>query len=602
MPESLPLRDRSPILRWWRGVPAPSMQGLEPRRLRAVTRAIIEAAALPPRLSNAVDQVVARAGGFPSERRDVARELCAHFAAGVASGTNETQLLAAFGDPRRAGRLLKRAIRRKRGWTWHTWWWASRAMIATALFVSTGYGLIAWRFWSARPALAGDYLNSLNALAPIGPEGTNAWPILGPACDDLERAESLFQMSVPHDKFLYLYGIQPHDELWPQVGSLLSRSAESLDVLRLASRLPHLGAPWVPRPDANDLGSLGTALYRVHPRHAELMETAAKWLFLDARFAAESSDLDRAVGNVEAIVRLASLLSAPRGNERVVGATIAWWAATTVIDIVMRAGPKLSDADLHRLTLALETPHTSDGAIDLEGWRLIWQDLADRIFTDGTNGHITSSAIGAADELVTQSYRSHSKTSPQSWRTPAVLAMTEGRAEMTHRFENALSALVSKHRLPPWERPSGTIVLADDAPLPERVNAIPDLFVRRIEYATFMLPLFDLEISAAQTALAVERFRRVNGRFPDALTELPEADLVRVIRDPFDGSPLRYAAHDGSASLWSVGPDRTDEGGDSKYLQQGYVWHLRDAYRDRPDLVSVGDLRLWKLAAPEFAP
>ena len=53
---------------------------------------------------------------------EVARELCAHFRDGLASGASPEALRGAFGDTRRAAQLLTRARKRLRP----LWWRASR--------------------------------------------------------------------------------------------------------------------------------------------------------------------------------------------------------------------------------------------------------------------------------------------------------------------------------------------------------------------------------------------------------------------------------------------------------------------------------------------
>src|SRR5205085_653544 len=47
-------------------------------------------------------------------------------------------------------------------------------------------------------------------------------------------------------------------------------------------------------------------------------------------------------------------------------------------------------------------------------------------------------------------------------------------------------------------------------------------------------------LRCAATGLAVERYRRKYGRWPDNLDQLTGDFLRAVPRDPFDGRPLRY--------------------------------------------------------------
>jgi hypothetical protein len=66
---------------------------------------------------------------------------------------------------------------------------------------------------------------------------------------------------------------------------------------------------------------------------------------------------------------------------------------------------------------------------------------------------------------------------------------------------------------------------------------------------------------AADTALAVERYRRRNGRLPSDLTELVPAFLPVLPVDPFTGEILLYACDAEGFAVYSVGLDRIDDGG-----------------------------------------
>jgi hypothetical protein len=71
----------------------------------------------------------------------------------------------------------------------------------------------------------------------------------------------------------------------------------------------------------------------------------------------------------------------------------------------------------------------------------------------------------------------------------------------------------------------------------------------------------DAQNRAAAAAIACERFRRAEGRLPKSLDELAPKYLAEVPIDPFDGKPLRYVVEDDGFKVYSVGQDRTDDGG-----------------------------------------
>ena len=69
-------------------------------------------------------------------------------------------------------------------------------------------------------------------------------------------------------------------------------------------------------------------------------------------------------------------------------------------------------------------------------------------------------------------------------------------------------------------------------------------------------------LRVAQTALAVERFRRAHGTaLPAALEALVPSYLKCVPEDPFDGKPLRFKARGSGYVLYSIGKDGQDNDG-----------------------------------------
>jgi hypothetical protein len=65
----------------------------------------------------------------------------------------------------------------------------------------------------------------------------------------------------------------------------------------------------------------------------------------------------------------------------------------------------------------------------------------------------------------------------------------------------------------------------------------------------------------AATAIAVQRYRQKHGKLPESLKQLVPESLGEVPADPFDGKPLRYVVRGEEAVLYSVGPNRRDDGG-----------------------------------------
>jgi hypothetical protein len=69
------------------------------------------------------------------------------------------------------------------------------------------------------------------------------------------------------------------------------------------------------------------------------------------------------------------------------------------------------------------------------------------------------------------------------------------------------------------------------------------------------------QLRCAAAALAMERYRQAQGRWPDKLDALAPKYLVEVPDDPFDGKPLRLRRFAEGIVVYSVGPDAVDDGG-----------------------------------------
>lgn len=68
-------------------------------------------------------------------------------------------------------------------------------------------------------------------------------------------------------------------------------------------------------------------------------------------------------------------------------------------------------------------------------------------------------------------------------------------------------------------------------------------------------------LRCATVAVAAERYRRDNGRWPQGIDELTDKYLKAVPTDPYDGKPLRYKRLEDGVIVYSVGPDLVDNGG-----------------------------------------
>jgi hypothetical protein len=79
----------------------------------------------------------------------------------------------------------------------------------------------------------------------------------------------------------------------------------------------------------------------------------------------------------------------------------------------------------------------------------------------------------------------------------------------------------------------------------------------------------DAELRCLLVALAAERYRLANGRWPGSLRGLVPGQLAQIPVDPFDGKPLRYRRTADGVVIYSIGSDGTDNGGKLERLRPG---------------------------------
>jgi hypothetical protein len=94
------------------------------------------------------------------------------------------------------------------------------------------------------------------------------------------------------------------------------------------------------------------------------------------------------------------------------------------------------------------------------------------------------------------------------------------------------------------------------------------------------------QMLCAKVMLAAERYRRVEGHWPEGIADLVPRYLAAVPSDPFDGQPLRMRRFGEGLVIYSIGENRVDDGGSVDLDQQGtgfldFGYRLWDVERRR---------------------
>jgi hypothetical protein len=470
-------------------------------------------------------------------------------------------------------------------------------LIAIACLVFVAF---LWVRGGAEPRLTVDYVAAFNARLDGVPHEDRAWPLfvraveLLPTGDDETALKELIKDA------------RPGEPRWDACVEAVERHGEALDLIREFSSMPVFGIPVVvglpleyviakgsyekllPLPP----GEQGWTLHMYLPHLGEFRQMA-RLLRIDALHAAARGDAPRAAANLEAIIGLARL---SRDGGVIIGyiiaADLAVIASETARELVHYYPGAMDHKAFTRIDRALANGIAEGSARpDFRGEHLYWSDLAQRFFSDDGkgDGRVTHRGVKLVESWIAR---------PEQWVLPrtrvgvglASLHST-GRRVVLQEAEDFYTTLAAYAVQPAWTRgPLPTILDRYSGWYPPESNRDLGLMllhflmpgISRVAYG-WDQSLHDTQ--AARAVIAMERFRLANGRWPDSLDDLVPEFLDSVPLDRFDGAPLRYRLVEGVPTLFSIGVDRDDDGG--QHAVQASQWadaeRAESFVRERPD-------------------
>jgi hypothetical protein len=110
----------------------------------------------------------------------------------------------------------------------------------------------------------------------------------------------------------------------------------------------------------------------------------------------------------------------------------------------------------------------------------------------------------------------------------------------------------------PFPEQSARLRELEAEPVDERAAGLAGWFLPGVLKQLKTIPGTLAGLRCAAVALALERYRRAHGRWPEALESLTPDLLAAVPADPYDGRPLRYRRLDDGVLVYSVGPGGED--------------------------------------------
>jgi hypothetical protein len=137
-----------------------------------------------------------------------------------------------------------------------------------------------------------------------------------------------------------------------------------------------------------------------------------------------------------------------------------------------------------------------------------------------------------------------------------ILSVRRERSELL-RFINCV---VEMARASPDQQAARVQQLGEES-LKDRPSLIVKLLAAEARRSVEAADHLRAELRCTAVALAAERYRRARGQWPASLADLVPDYVVRIPNDPFDGRPLKLAKHAQGITIYSVGLDGADNGG-----------------------------------------
>lgn len=97
--------------------------------------------------------------------------------------------------------------------------------------------------------------------------------------------------------------------------------------------------------------------------------------------------------------------------------------------------------------------------------------------------------------------------------------------------------------------------------VPNRLGLMTSILAPTLKRNLETLARIEAGDAAARVLIAATRYRLEYEKLPNDLNDLTPGYLDTIPLDPFDGQPIRLTTKNGQWTLYSVGPDQTDDGG-----------------------------------------
>lgn len=565
------------------------------------------ASELPPLLAALVAEVVRRTRLRRSEKSEIAAELAAHFADGLASGRSAADLAAAFGDPKISARELRQGAIAKRSAIDRGLRRALQIVGASVAAIVLVYLAMAIHVARLRPTISFDPIATYQSLLPETNEP--AWPRY---LEGLAWSRSDATLGTPGDPFgtaerreLFFDAIDRYGAREPgaepivstnvleeaiepiDLRAILAARSDELAMLRQAASMPVLGRRISTSPQqaiAAEQAYFGTTaadgtesqpfadllLSVLLPNLAEFRH-ASRLLIADARCADEDGDFARAAADLAAIFGMARHAEENRTLVgQLVAAAIRTQASRAIVSMLEAGGERFDLDALAELAHAVDSVEVSSLRLDMAVERLMFEDVLQRMYSDdGTgDGVFIPWAFAEFAPLIDGLDRGTERgSSPIALAVGPLAYLAPSRRESIEQHARWLAAIEEDSSRPWWDGRRSVDRIEQEVLFPNRNapilgggNVLLGLLLPAVSKANDSLAAQRFDLDGAAIAIALARFHAIHGAWPKSLDALVPEFLSDVPIDPETDLPYRYLLRAAGPVVWSTGPDGIDDG------------------------------------------
>jgi hypothetical protein len=510
-------------------------------------------------------------------RAEVMAELAAHFEDELQSCKTDEEkeqkaqrLIEDFGDVKLLAVLLRRAKKRCRP-LWRT--------VVARTFQTIGVLILCFIVYCiyislGRPTINVNYVEEATRLTrPVADENLNAAPIYQKAIDAYKEPP-LVEYETGGPKISLLDAIKNKDlvtELTEEELALLkqwlSDNSEAIDLYVQASKRPCCW--WHRKLDKNKDTLMSLLLPELKP-----MRDLSKLIGWQIKMKAEHGDVEGAFQDIFAIYKTGEHFKGPRMLiEQLVGIGIQNLAIRNAFQIIAKT--ELNDEMLQHIQSEFQLlVGKAIFRTDFKTESFLLLDFIQRCYTnDGKgSGHMVPAGL--------KRYFGEDDYLPNFDRYfPALGAslISPDRKKMTEMVQNYYDPLDEWSQLTPWQ-----LHKRSDIDFEFGINQWPR--IKQIRYWPIMILLpavggacqipyrIKADSEAFITVVALQRYQRQNGRYPETLDVLIQTKLLKELpMDPFSDQPLVYKKTTDNFTLYSVGLNFKDDGGQVYRDKKGKV-------------------------------